>query len=56
MGQGFEEDTADNKEEALELYMQAAELCLKLVSNSPSINLLDLLAGSQKQGAHYREK
>ena len=29
--QAFEEDASDNKEEAFELYAQAAELCLSLV-------------------------
>ncbi len=31
--QAFEEDAQDNKEEAFELYAQAAELCLSLVNN-----------------------
>lgn len=29
--QAFDEDAADNKKEALDLYMQAAELCIKVV-------------------------
>lgn len=30
--QGLDEDEAGNEEEAIELYLQAAELCLKAVS------------------------
>ena len=30
--QGLDEDEAGNEEEAVELYLQAAELCLKAVS------------------------
>ena len=32
LNQAFDEDANDNEEEAFELYTQAAELCLELVS------------------------
>ena len=43
--QAFEEDVADNKKEALELYMQAAELCIKMVIlTSSTFNALTALS------------